>query len=358
MFRDITVEQLLELQEQRGIQLIDVRSEGEFEEFTVPGSMNIPVFNNEERKEVGTIYKQISVQAAKERGLEIFSAKLPAFMKQFEAIPGQKAVFCWRGGMRSKTAATVTSLMGMQVYRLQGGIRSYRKWTVEQLGHFDFKPVCVVIGGPTGTGKTHLLQRLDEAGYPVIDLEKMAQHRGSIFGQIGLKPNNQKAFESHLIHKLQEVNAQPFVLIEAESKRVGKAVMPDFLYQAKEQGIPLFIDVPIAERVRHIVEDYEPELHKEECVDAFGLIEKRIHSPIAADISRYLAADEFGKAVELMLENYYDSRYEHAAQSYTQETVTLKAENEEQAFRLIVEELQKRFPEYRPEPKAALSGAE
>ncbi|MFS0837526.1 tRNA 2-selenouridine(34) synthase MnmH [Paenibacillus sp. 1P03SA] len=348
MFRDITVEQLLELQEQRGIQLIDVRSEGEFEEFTIPGSSNIPVFDNEERKEVGTIYKQVSVQAAKEKGLEIFSAKLPSFIKQFEEIPGQKAVFCWRGGMRSKTAATVTSLMGIQMYRLSGGIRSYRKWTHEKLETFEFKPACVVIGGPTGSGKTELLQKLKVAGYPVLDLETMAQHRGSIFGQIGLRPSNQKTFESRLVHELMEVNEQPFVLVEAESKRVGKVVMPDFLFNAKEAGIPLFLEIPMERRVANIVADYQPALHKEECIDAYQLIKKRIHSPIAAAIEQYLKEDRFGEAVALMLEHYYDPRYAHAAQNYEQETVTLQAADTDEAFRLVTARLKELFPGYRP----------
>ena len=131
MFQDITVDKLLALQNKKELVLIDVRSPSEYKDATIPGSLNIPFFNDEERAEVGTLYKQDSVEAAKNRGLEIVSAKLPDFVKEFKQIEGQKAVFCWRGGMRSKTSATVLDLMGIKAYRLQGGYRAYREWVVE-----------------------------------------------------------------------------------------------------------------------------------------------------------------------------------------------------------------------------------
>ncbi|WP_409345547.1 tRNA 2-selenouridine(34) synthase MnmH [Paenibacillus sp. MBLB4367] len=350
MFQDMTIEQLLEEYKRGGLTLIDVRSPSEFAEATVPGSLNIPLFDDEERRQVGTLYKQVSIPAAKERGLEIVSAKLPAFIKQFSQLEGRKAVFCWRGGMRSKTTATVLSLMGIRVYRLTGGFRAYRKWVVEELERFAFKPHCYVVSGYTGSGKTKLLQRLAERGYPVLDLETMAQHRGSIFGQIGLKPNNQKTFESLLVHKLLEVNDSPFVLLEAESKRVGKAVLPGFLVEGKERGTPLFIRMPAAERVRNIMEEYRPEEHKDACLDAFHQIKRRIHTPIAAEMEAHLIADRFPEAIALLLEHYYDPRYEHAATQYGSERVYIDAGNVDEAVEAIVRML----PAVKPENAAAM----
>src|SRR5699024_7402287 len=127
MFQDIALDDLLALQQKGEHTIIDVRSPKEFNESTIPGSINIPVFNTEERAEVGTIYKQVGKEAAKERGLEIFSAKLPDFIDAFRKINTPKTVFCWRGGMRSKTAATVLDLMGIRVNRLTGGFRTYRQ---------------------------------------------------------------------------------------------------------------------------------------------------------------------------------------------------------------------------------------
>lgn len=151
MFQDIPINELLALKSQGELTVIDVRSPSEYKEATIPGSMNIPFFNDEERAEVGTLYKQVSPQAAKERGLEIVSAKLPAFVKEFSKIEGKKAVFCWRGGMRSKTSATVLSLMGIKALRLEGGYRSYRHWVVEQLESMELKQEAYVLNGNTGS---------------------------------------------------------------------------------------------------------------------------------------------------------------------------------------------------------------
>ncbi|AEI41158.1 tRNA 2-selenouridine(34) synthase MnmH [Paenibacillus mucilaginosus] len=345
MFQDISVEELLELQKKRELTLVDARSPSEYEESTIPGSLNIPLFDDAERAEIGTIYKQVSVQAAKDRGLEIVSAKLPAFIKRFEAIDSRKAVFCWRGGMRSKTTATVLSLMGIRVYRLAGGFRAYRKWVVDTLEHFEFRPPAYVVHGYTGAGKTEILRRLKAEGYPVIDLEGLAGHRGSIFGQIGLKANNQKTFESLLLHELLAYQDSPYVLFEAESKRVGKVVLPDFLVKSKEQGVQLFIDMPAEERVKHILEDYKPWEHQEACIQAFEHIKRRIHTPVAAEIEGCLRDGKYEGAVRMLLEHYYDPRYEHAAKQYDTEREVLKAGNVEEA----VEAIKKRVPALQPE---------
>jgi tRNA 2-selenouridine synthase len=343
MFQDINVQELLELQQRRELQLIDVRSPSEFADFTIPGSENIPLFDDEERRIIGTIYKQISVPAAKDKGLEIVSAKLPAFIKRFEQIPQRKAVFCWRGGMRSKTTATVLSLMGIRVYRLTGGIRAYRQWVHDTLESFELHPKCIVISGHTGTGKTQILSQLAEEGYPVINLESLAQHRGSIFGHIGLKPSNQKSFEALLLHELLRLNDQPYILIEAESKRVGKVVLPEFLVKWKEDGLSLILDMPVVQRVRNIIADYNPEEHKEECIAAFEHIHKRIHTPISAQISQLLHSNHFEEAIELLLEYYYDPRYEYAGQQYQQEPVVCHVNDTDEAITAIKHKLQELF---------------
>lgn len=338
-FQDLTVEQLLERMKEGDLALIDVRSPSEFAESAIPGSVNIPLFDDEERKEVGTLYKQVSVEAAKEKGLEIVARKLPAFVKAFERLNGRKVVYCWRGGMRSKTAATLLNLYGMSVCRLQGGIRAYRRWVVASLESFVLKPRCIVLNGNTGTGKTNILRKLAALGEPVLDLEGMAGHRGSIFGQIGLKPNNQKTFESQLIHELLRLNDRPYVLMEAESKRVGRVVLPDFLAEAKGKGLHFFIELPLEERVKNILEDYEPELHAAECLEAFGHIKRRMHTPVAAEIESLLRSRRYAEAVELLLVHYYDPRYEYAAAQYEGEPVRIRAADAEDAARQVLERL-------------------
>ena len=342
MFQDLTWNELYEHNNINETVLIDVRSPSEYNEFTIPGSINIPFFTDEERAEVGTIYKQVSVQAAKDRGLEIVSAKLPDFIRAFSEIEGKKVVFCWRGGMRSRTTATVLDLMGIRMYRLKGGIREYRRWIVDTIEQINFKPNMYVLNGFTGSGKTVILEYLKREGYPVIDLEGLASHRGSIFGQIGLEPNNQKTFEALLMKEVHHYQNSPYVLVEGESKRIGKVTIPDFFMDKKDKGIQLFIKMPIEERVRHILDDYQPWNHVEECITAFRKIKKRIHSPIANQIETDLQAGEFESAVTLLLEYYYDPRYKHTAEQYdNNQCFTLEVKNVDEAVSAVKELLEK-----------------
>lgn len=344
MFQDISVEELLKLQSSKQFSLIDVRSPSEFKDSTIPGSYNIPVFNDEERAEIGTLYKQVSVDAAKERGLELMSAKLPAFVKEFKEIEGNKAVFCWRGGMRSRTAATVLSLMDVHVYRIQGGIKAYRKLVLDTLSQNKLDAEAVVLHGFTGTGKTAVLQQLQKEGYPVLDLEGLSGHRGSIFGHIGLKSRNQKMFDALLYERLKEIGQTPYVLFEAESKRIGKIVLPDFLMEKKESGVVVVMDMPLEERVTQIMKDYQPAEYKAEYIQAFNRIKGRIHTPIAAEISRCLAEDRFSEAIRLLLEHYYDPKYDHSSRQYDDnKQLVLHIESIEEGVQAVKELLKRRF---------------
>jgi len=336
LFQDMTLEEIRALQQKQQLAFIDVRSPSEYEQSTIPGSLNIPLFSDAERAEIGTIYKQTSVQAAKERGLEIVSAKLPAFIKEFAGIGPRKVVFCWRGGMRSRTTATLLSLMGISTVRLIGGYREYRSWVVETLSTMDYAPQAYVIHGNTGIGKTAILNRLQEEGWPVLDLEAMAGHRGSIFGHIGLRSHNQKTFDALLLEEMLRVRESPFVLFEAESKRIGKAVLPDVLIRKKETGIPIRIEMPVAARVEQIIRDYRPEEYKDQYIQAFRQIKSRIHTPVAAEIEKLLQADRYAEAVELLLEHYYDPRYAYTADQYGENPgVQFNVQNVEEALAAV-----------------------
>lgn len=328
MFQDLAITELVKSNKFKKITWIDVRSPAEFKEATIPNAKNIPVFTDDERAEIGTIYKQVSVEAAKEKGLEIFSAKLPAFIKAVNELEGEKVVFCWRGGMRSKTAATVVDLMGIPISRLEGGIRSYREFITEQLKSMAYEPEAFVLNGYTGSGKTKILRNLQNDGYPVLNLEKMANHRGSIFGQIGLEPNNQRTFEALLFNGLHETQDAPYVLFEAESQRIGKVLLPQPFLEKKENGTQIFLTIPIEERVKTILEDYHPTEHKEECIAAFQKIKRRIHTPIATEIEKHIVAGEFSQAVHLLFEYYYDPLYQYSAEQYAPEkTIHIEACN-------------------------------
>ncbi|MFC0272939.1 tRNA 2-selenouridine(34) synthase MnmH [Metabacillus herbersteinensis] len=336
MFKDLKIDELLHSQDKSKFSLIDVRSPSEYQEMTIPGSFNIPLFDDIERAEVGTLYKRVSVQSAKDRGLEIVAAKLPEFIKQFNQIEGDKVVFCWRGGMRSKTTATVLDLMGIKTFRLQGGVRSYRHWVIQTLEKVEIKPKAYVLNGGTGTGKTAILKRLEKEGYPTLDLEGLANHRGSIFGQIGLVSQNQKTFEALLVQDIERLHSSPFILLEAESKRIGKLLIPDFVMEKKAYGTHIFIEMPMEERVRHILEEYRPWDHHEECVNAFCKIKKHIHTPIAAQIEADLKSCNYDSAVLLLLEFYYDPRYVHTTKQYSEnQRITIQANDVDEAVEAV-----------------------
>lgn len=333
VFQDISVNDLISFKNKKELTVIDVRSPSEYKDATIPGSLNIPFFNDKERAEIGTIYKQVNPQAAKERGLELISAKLPSFVKEFAQIEGKKAVFCWRGGMRSRTSATVLSLMGIKVFRLNGGYRSYRNWIVETLQKLQIKPKSYILNGYTGSGKSKILRGLQEENYPVIDLERMANHRGSIFGQIGLEPNNQKKFDAYLVEAILPLQEAPFILFEGESKRLGKIMIPEFVMEKKEKGTQLFIDIPIEERAKNILEEYQPWNYEQQCFEAFSHIKRRIHTPVASQIEHHLKSGDYYSAVELLLEYYYDPLYEHTTKQYVEnQKVIIKAKNVQEAM--------------------------
>ncbi len=234
--------------------------------------------------------------------------------------------------MRSRTAATVADLMGVDVHRLQGGIRSYRRWVVSELEKASFSPNIVVLNGNTGTGKTKILHQLSEKGYPIIDLEGMASHRGSIFGHIGLEPSNQKKFDAQLVHAMYQYQDAPFVLMEGESRRIGKVSIPDFLYDKKEQSTQLFIHLPKEERIQNILDDYKPWIQPDAFLEAYRRIRKRIHTPIAKQIDDSLNAGSYKQTVQLLLDYYYDPRYEHTAEQYPKEkTAVIHASSTEDA---------------------------
>lgn len=338
MFQDIELLDLLKKHNDGAITLVDVRSPQEFAEFHIPGSINIPLFSNEERAEVGTIYTQVGPKEAKKKGLDLFSVKLPAFIEQFQSLDKERVVYCSRGGMRSKTAATVVDLMGIKVSKLEGGIRSYRKWVMQQLENYAFTQPMYVLNGYTGSGKTILLRRLKKAGYPVLDLEKMANHRGSIFGQVGLEPHKQKTFDSLLVQDLIRYENSPFLLMEGESKRIGKATLPVALHEKKEKSPQLFIHLPLEKRVEIILQEYCPEKHQAEIIEAFNRIREHVHTPVAKEIAQLLAEENFSSAVALLLQYYYDPMYEKTLQQYAENEQThIYADDLDEALTKVVQ---------------------
>ncbi|WP_202077890.1 tRNA 2-selenouridine(34) synthase MnmH [Caldalkalibacillus salinus] len=301
---------------------VDVRSPKEFEEFHIPGAINIPLFDNEERAQVGTLYKQEGEEQAKDLGIQILSAKLPDFYAAFKKLHQDNEgksliVYCWRGGMRSLSLTSVMSLLGLPVAQLNGGVRSFRQAVTSTLDmHASSPRKFIVIEGLTGTGKTDILHELSHEGYPVIDIEGLANHRGSVFGGIGSSPISQKAFETRLWARLEELDDSPYFIIEAESKRIGNVILPDFILQGKENGHRMQIEADLDFRVNTICMTYPFEAFHDEFRQSLSRLEKRIPPKVYADILAAFDRKDYPNFVSSLLLEYYDPRYKHAFKQY------------------------------------------
>lgn len=301
---------------------IDVRSPAEYEEFHIDGAINIPIFSNEERAQIGTLYKQVGQDEAKELGVQFFSKKLPALYELYKDCLNQHQdhkiiVYCWRGGMRSGSIVTFMAMMGLPLIQLEGGIRSFRKLIQAELESFaTINRKYIVLEGNTGTRKTDILLALQKQQYPVIDLEGLAGHRGSTFGGIGLKPKTQKEFERDLWMRLWELKDSPYYIVEAESKRIGRITLPDFIVKGKEEGMRIHIHAPLESRINAICETYQFQDYHDEFIRAVEIIKKRIKPDVYQQIFDSFNNKDYKTFVKLLLEEYYDPRYTYAADQY------------------------------------------
>ncbi|KNF08879.1 tRNA 2-selenouridine synthase SelU [Gottschalkia purinilytica] len=322
----ITKENVEELLEKDNIVFIDVRSPKEYKEDTIPNAINLPILNDEEREEIGYIYKQVSHNKAKEKGLRYASYKLAdIYLKVRELIDEGKevALFCYRGGMRSQSVATILNVMGLNVFLIDGGYKSYRKYVVNTLEKFKDEHEYVVLHGYTGVGKTKILEELSKKGYKVINLELLAKNRGSVFGSIGYdeESSSQKAFESLLANQLIDISKAngKNVFIESESKRIGKVILPDFLYNKMAKGIRVLIETDIDNRIKNITDDYIniPSVDKNEKIKkCIYLLKKRIGLKKAEELVSELENENYEYVIRELMINYYDPLYKYSIDKF------------------------------------------
>ncbi len=328
----IHIDQFLELAKQ--YPLLDVRSPGEFIHAHIPGAYSLPLFSDEERKVVGTAYKQESRKQAIKIGLDFFGVKMRKMVEEVESLVNSRKwgmgselqtkdsrlilVHCWRGGMRSEAVAWLLDLYGFKVYTLAGGYKKFRNYVLDSFKvPFQFN----ILGGYTGSGKTELLKILKEKGEKVIDLEGLANHKGSAFGRIGLPPQpGQEMFENLLSCKLQAVSCEqntgsskaPFrglggIWLEDESQRIGQVNIPLDLWNNMRKSFIFFLDIPFEERLKHIVEEYGS-LEQEEVIAAIGRISKKLGHLNAKTSILLLKEGKIAESFDILLK-YYDKQY-------------------------------------------------
>jgi tRNA 2-selenouridine synthase len=290
------------------IPLIDVRSPGEFAKGHIPTATNLELFTDEERAVVGTAYKKESEERAIEIGFEYVKPKLGDFITTSNAIAPMKevAIHCWRGGMRSNAFADHLIENGfVKVYVIEKGYKAFRNYVVQFFEQpFNLK----ILGGYTGTGKTEILHSLKKKGQQVIDLEGLANHRGSAFGGIDLPPQpTTEQFENNLFSIVQGLNPSLPIWVEDESRLIGQVEIPSAFY-AKMREMPVyFLDVPLEERATHLVTTYA-NLNQEKLADAISRISKRLGYDNAKYALEELENKNYYKVVEISL-IYYDKYY-------------------------------------------------
>jgi len=293
---------------QEDVIFIDTRSQKEFAIDHLPDAINLPILDDEERAVVGTIYKQESQEEAIQKGVEFFSKKLPHFSKEMSKYKDKKIViYCWRGGMRSKTVVSLFSSLGYNVHQLEGGYKSYREYVRDNLHNYKIKPKFIVLSGLTCTGKTQLLYKFNNS----LDLEGLAQHRGSLYGAIGLKPRSQKMFENLLLQRLDELNNEKFVFVEGESRRIGDLMIPEPVWKAMKAGIQVKITRSIENRAKEAVVEYDVEKNVEEIKKVTQTLWKVISKNNKEEVVKLLDEKKYAEAVKILLEFYYDLLYEN-----------------------------------------------
>ena len=292
--------------------VVDVRTPLEFAEDHLPGAINVPILNNEERVEVGTIHKQVGPQQARQRGLELTCGRFGAMVAEIAAQAGGRPVlvYCWRGGLRSLSMAILLEMTGRPVVQLRGGYKAFRGQVIDFFK--DFRPAAplIVIHGMTGTGKTTFINGLDRQRWTTIDLEGLACHRGSAFGEVGLDQGlSQKRFETLLWDDFRQAPADRPIVLEGESPRIGRIALPGNLYEVMSASCKVWCHASLDTRVRRLAVEYAHEEYREAMAEALERIKKKLGGQRYAELTGLLADWDIEGLGRGLIEYYYDKLY-------------------------------------------------
>jgi tRNA 2-selenouridine synthase len=303
--RLLNAEDFLQQAAQRPV--FDVRSPAEFQKGHIPGARNLPLFFDEERREIGILYKQSGRQAAIMRGLEIVGPRLTDYLIQVgDSTPAREIlVHCWRGGMRSESLGWLLEKAGYRVGLLRSGYKAYRKWVA---GNFEQPVRLLVLGGMTGSGKTEILQLLRERGEQVLDLEGLARHRGSAFGAMddGEQPTTEQ-FENETCAALRPFDRSRPIWVEDESRRIGRVLINEALFRQMRGATLVRIHVPREARIERLCRDYG-QVPKSLLAAAVANIGKRLGGEKTGQVLQAIEQGDYARAAQTILD-YYDKSY-------------------------------------------------
>lgn len=288
--------------------VLDVRTPDEYSAGHIPGAINFPLFSNEERVVVGTLYVRTGRDEAVERGLELVGPKLALFVREARRIAAGRTLYihCWRGGMRSGSMAWLLRTAGLRVKLLKGGYKAYRQSFYELLEAHPWK--MVILGGSTGCGKTRILEQLANRGEQILNLEGLAHHKGSVFGALGELPQpTTEQFINDLHTAFRTFDPARHIWCEGESESIGRVNIPRELFLKMLAAPLILVEIPTELRVRYIMEDYG-HFSKEELSDAFRRIERRLGNGATNTAIQAVEAGDLTTAIAIALK-YYDKAY-------------------------------------------------
>jgi tRNA 2-selenouridine synthase len=295
-----------------GTQIIDVRSPGEFTQGHIPGACNIPLFDDAERANVGTLYAKAGSDVAILKGLEIALPKMSSFVEKLKTVTRETHIllYCWRGGMRSACMAELFDKAGFDTDILSGGYKTWRHFIREELT----KPLRIfVLGGYTGSGKTELLHAIALKGEQMIDLEHLACHKGSVFGAFGQPPQaTNEQFENDLFVEWQKLDIMKPLWLEDESRMIGNITLPDPVAEKINNGMLISMEVDKSERITRLVKQYAT-FDKGLLADAISHLHERLGGTRMKDALNALENNRFDIVVDIVL-TYYDKAYQFSVQ--------------------------------------------
>ena len=302
--------------------ILDARTPDEYKLDHIPNAINTPTLNNEERILIGTTYKQVSAFEAKKRGGALAARNIAMHIEAlFMDKPKnwKPLVYCWRGGNRSGSMVTILRAIGWQAQQLEGGHKAYRKLVVESLETLPAQYTFRVIGGATGSGKSALLNELAKQGAQVLDLETLAQHRGSVLGRFADTPQpTQKWFDSQLADTLRRFDTSKPVFVEAESKKIGQIALPESL-MAAIRSAPLWeVQAPINSRVEYLLQDYAEYVeHPERLKQQLSYLLPLFGRETLNQWFNAIDAGNFADITQTLLLEHYDPLYQRALDRQT-----------------------------------------
>lgn len=330
----------------KATEVIDVRSPDEFKIDHIPGAINLPVLNNTERDEVGKLYSTDPFKARK-NGAKLVVSNIMEILDSHISNKGKDyrpLIYCWRGGQRSRSLATILSEIGFDVFVLQGGYKTYRKQVVDDLQTLPEKYSYRVITGLTGSGKTHILTKLSQFGEQVLDLEGLAKHKGSMLGGFPEEdqPSN-KYFWTLIREKLASFDPSKSVWIESESRTIGKCLIPDVLFNKMSHAKRFSIQLPMKERVKHIIKEYPHWLEDSEALNkVLDYLRKHCGHSKVDHWQSLVEKRDWENFVENLLIHHYDPTYtlSQRKNQLTDDVIKLEIPNlNEESLHKLVEEL-------------------